>query len=122
MAKVKSSIWDNINLPLLEDSASIQVAISQIASAFLSSRLDARHTGLLLYALQIASQNIPRSSSPENSEIVHPMTVTEEGDELAPKKEVCEPADCADCNRRDSCKDYDPEEEDEEPTNCAEAT
>jgi len=115
MAKAKSSQWDDIKLPMLEDSASIQVAISQIASAFLSSRLDARHTGLLLYALQIASQNIDRASSreDEDSESVHSMTVTGEGDELAPETEVCEPGDCATCNRRDTCDDYDPDEEDE---------
>jgi hypothetical protein len=81
----------------------------------LSSRLDARRTGLLLYALQIASQNIDRASSREDSETVHSMTVTGEGDELAPEKEICEPADCASCNRRDTCDDYDPNEEDEEP-------
>ena len=79
--------------------------------ASLSSRLDARRTGLLLYALQIASQNIDRRSSPEDSGTVHSMTVTGEGDELAPEKEICEPADCAGCNRRDTCKDCDPEEE-----------
>jgi hypothetical protein len=113
MAKAKASNWDDIKLPLLEDSASIQVAISQIASAFLSSRLDARRTGLLLYALQIASQNIDRASSLEGSEPVHSMTLTGEGDELAPEKEVCEPGDCATCNRRDTCEDYDPEEDDD---------
>jgi hypothetical protein len=112
MAKVKASTWDDVKLPLLEDSASIQVAISQIAAASLSNRLDARRTGLLLYALQIASQNIDRASSLEDSETVHSMTVTGEGDELAPEKEICEPADCAICNRRDTCEDYDPEEED----------
>jgi hypothetical protein len=101
---------------MLEDSASIQVAIAQIAAAFLSSRLDARHTGLLLYALQIASQNIDRSSSREASETVHSMTVTGEGDELAPEKEVCEPVDCPSCSRRDTCDNYDPGEEDEELT------
>jgi hypothetical protein len=110
MAKAKSSNWDDINLPLLENSASIQVAISQIVAGLLSSRLDARRTGLLLYALQIASQNIDRASSREDSETVHSMTVTGEGDELAPEEEVCEPADCACCNRRDTCEDYDPEE------------
>jgi hypothetical protein len=115
MAKAKTSNWDDIKLPMLEDSASIQVAISQIVAAFLSSRLDARRTGLLLYALQIASQNIDRASSREDSEIVHSMTVTGEGDELAPEKEICEPSDCASCNRRDTCDEYDPEEEDEEP-------
>jgi len=115
MAKAKSTVWDAVNLPMLEDSASIQVAISQIMAACLSSRLDARHTGLLLYALQIASQNIDRTSYRMNSDSVQSMTVTGEGDELAPEKEVCEPADCATCNRRDTCDDYDPEEEDEEP-------
>src|ERR1035437_3825156 len=61
MAKVKSSNSEEIKLPLLVDSASIQVAISKIAGASINSRLDARRTGLLLYALQIASQNITRS-------------------------------------------------------------
>jgi hypothetical protein len=113
MAKAKSTVWDAVNLPMLEDSASIQVAISQIMAACLSSRLDARHTGLLLYALQIASQNIDRSSVRINSDSVHSMTVTGEGDELAPEEEICEPGDCASCNRRNTCDDYDPEEEDE---------
>ena len=113
MANAKTSTWDDIKLPMLEDSASIQVAISQIAAAFLSSRLDARRTGLLLYALQIASQNIDRACSREDSETVRSMTVTGEGDELAPEKEICEDGDCASCNERDTCDDYDPEEEDE---------
>ncbi|MGD0940049.1 MAG: hypothetical protein ABR905_10080 [Terracidiphilus sp.] len=113
MAKAKSSTWDDVKLPLLEDSASIQIAISEIVAASLSNRLDARRTGLLLYALQIASQNIDRAASREDSETVHSMTVTGEGDELAPEEEICEPADCATCNRRDTCEDYDPEEEDE---------
>jgi hypothetical protein len=102
--------FDDLKLPLLEDSASIQVALSKITAAFLSSRIDARHTGLLLYALQIASQHIDRSSSLEDPEIVHSMTVTDEGDEMAPEKEVCEPGDCAGCNRKDTCDDYDPDE------------
>ena len=113
MAKAKTSVFDDIKLPMLEDSASIQVAISQIVAAFLSSRIDARRTGLLLYALQIASQNIDRASSSEEFETVHSMTVTGEGDELAPEKEICEDGDCASCNERDTCDDYDPEEEDE---------
>jgi hypothetical protein len=116
MAKEKSSSMDDITLPMLEDSASIQVAISQIVAALLSSRLDARRAGLLLYALQIASQNIDRKSFRAKSEIVHSITVTDEGDELAPEKEICEPGDCAKCNRRNTCEDYDPVEEDEELT------
>ena len=76
-------------LPPLVDSASIQAAISKIAGASLSSRLSARRTGLLLYALQIASQNINRSTTSKDSKIVHSMTVTGDGDELAPEMEIC---------------------------------
>jgi hypothetical protein len=108
--------FDDLQLPLLEDSASIQVAIFKITSAFLSSRIDARRTGLLLYAVQIASQNIDRDSERKNTDIVHSMTVTDEGDEMAPEKEVCEPSDCPSCNRRDTCDNYDPGEKDEELT------
>jgi hypothetical protein len=89
MAKVKSSNSEEIKLPLLKDSASIQAAISKIAGASLSSRLSARRTGLLLYALQIASQNINRSTTSNDSKIVHSMTVTGDGDELAPEMEIC---------------------------------
>ena len=113
MATTNYTVFDDLKLPLLEDSASIQVAISRVMNAFVSARIDARRTGLLLYAIQIASQNIDRDSDRENSEIVHSMTVTGEGDELAPEKEICEPGDCASCNRRDTCDDYDPEKEDE---------
>jgi hypothetical protein len=67
MAKVKRANSEEIKLPLLVDSASIQAAISQVAAASLSSRLTARRTGLLLYALQIASQNITRSTSRKDS-------------------------------------------------------
>jgi len=116
MAKAKTSEWDDITLPMREDAASIPGAIAQIVAAFLSSRIDARRTGLLLYALQIASQNIDRASFRKDPETVHSMTVTGEGDELAPEEEVCEPGDCASCNRRDTCEDYDPEEEDGELT------
>jgi hypothetical protein len=40
------------------------------------------------------------------------MTVTGEGDELAPEEEICEPGDCASCNRRDTCDDYYPDDYD----------
>jgi len=93
MAKVKRAVRDDFKLPLLVDSASIQAAISQVTAASLSSRLNARHTGLLLYAIQIASQNINRSTSRRDSKIVHSMTVTGDGDELAPEMEICGPRD-----------------------------
>jgi hypothetical protein len=114
MAKANSAASDDVNLPMLEDSASIQIAISQIMSACISSRLDARHTGLLLYALQIASQNIDRATYRRHSDSVQSITVTGEGDELAPEEEICETGDCATCDRRDTCEDYEPDDDDED--------
>ena len=115
MAAPKFIAFSDLKLPLLEDSASIQVAISLITGAFLSSRIDARHTGLLLYALQIASQHIDRASSREVTETVHSMTVTGYGDELAPEKKVCESSDCKTCKRRDTCEKYDEDDDENEP-------
>jgi hypothetical protein len=100
---------DDIQLPLLEDSASIQIALSQIVGGLLSSRVDARRAGLLLYALQIASQNIDRRPHPDDDEAVHSVAVNGDGEELAPKVRICEPGDCASCKLGDICADHDPD-------------
>lgn len=90
-AKEKSSARNVIKLPPLVDAASIQAAISQVMAASLSSRLNPRRTGQLLYALRIASQNLTRSTSSKDSKIVYAMTVTGVGDKLVPKMEICGP-------------------------------
>jgi hypothetical protein len=47
-----------IELPLLEDAASIQLALMQVTDALLKGTLDAKRGGLVLYALQTASSNL----------------------------------------------------------------
>ena len=47
-----------LRLPILEDRSAIQIALAQVLDALCSFRLDPRRAGLLLYALQIASQNV----------------------------------------------------------------
>ena len=47
-------------LPLLEDAASIQLALMQVTDALLHGALDPRRAGLVLYALQTASINLRR--------------------------------------------------------------
>ncbi len=47
-----------IELPLLEDAASIQLALMQVTEALLHGTLDAKRGGLVLYALQTASSNL----------------------------------------------------------------
>ncbi len=54
----------SFTLPLVEDRASIQLAIAQILCRIASNDLDPRRAGLLLYGLQIASINLPRLPTP----------------------------------------------------------
>ncbi len=47
-----------IELPLLEDAASIQLALMQVTEALLHGTLDRKTAGLVLYSLQTASSNL----------------------------------------------------------------
>jgi len=47
-------------LPVLEDAASIQLAITQVCEHLLHRRLDPKKAGILLYAMQVASSNLGR--------------------------------------------------------------
>jgi hypothetical protein len=47
-----------LELPLLEDAASIQLALMQVTEALLDGTLDHRTAGLVLYSLQTASLNL----------------------------------------------------------------
>jgi len=102
--KTSSGLWDDVKLPVLEDASTVQLALSEVVSAMLSSRLDARRAGLLLYALQIASQNLSLITQPAASETVRLTTLSGDGEDLAPVKTVCEPADCLACPQRFDCK------------------
>jgi hypothetical protein len=50
-----------IELPVLQDANSIQMALTQMMRLILEQRIDHQQARLLLYALQIASQNLPRT-------------------------------------------------------------
>ena len=51
-----------ITLPVLEDANSIQVSLMQIMRLIVAGHIDGKTAGLLLYALQTASANLPRTS------------------------------------------------------------
>jgi hypothetical protein len=53
-------------LPVLEDAVSIQWGITQVCEHLLNRRLDAKKAGVLLYAMQIASSNLPRMQDDKN--------------------------------------------------------
>ena len=61
----------SINLPVLEDAESIQVALSQVMRLIISGQIDSKTAGLLLYALQTASANLGRTDfQPEHHEVI----------------------------------------------------
>ena len=102
-------------LPILEDRSAIQIALAQILNALGSAKLDPRHAGLYLYALQIASQNVERRQHIVPILAVHSMTLTPGGDELGPETSTCPyPFVCSTCDVAEGCPDYEPEEDDEE--------
>lgn len=49
-----------LELPVLEDANSIQIALMQVIDAVLNKRLDAKSGGVVLYGLQTASSNLRR--------------------------------------------------------------
>ena len=52
----------SITLPVLEDANSIQVTLMQIMRLIITGQIDGKNAGLLLYALQTASSNLPRTN------------------------------------------------------------
>ena len=51
-----------LELPVLEDANSIQVSLMQIMRLLVTGQIDSKTAGLLLYALQTASLNLPRTT------------------------------------------------------------
>ena len=104
-----------LKLPILEDRSAIQVALYQILDKLCSSNLDTRRAGLLLYAVQIASQNVERKTDILPFKAVQSVFLSPEGEEISSRLRVCEPSDkCSACDLRETCKDYEPDEEEEE--------
>ena len=102
-------------IPVLEDRSAILVALSQIVNDLNSKRLDTQRAGHLLYALQIASQNVERKQDVLPFRAVESVSLSRDGNELAPKLRVCDPPDdCPSCDDRENCKDYQPAEDSEE--------
>lgn len=57
-----------MELPLLEDANSIQLALTQVLNALLRNRVDTKRAGLALYGLQIASSNLANGVDVRTSE------------------------------------------------------
>ena len=96
-----------LRFPILEDQASIRLAVAQVIDAVSSTRLDPRRAGLILYGIQIAAQTVPSKPSPLPRTPIGQVTQTDSGNDLAPAKHVCDiPKECATCEQKQHCPGY----------------
>jgi hypothetical protein len=80
----------------------IQLALYQVLSALGSSKIDLKRATAIIYNLQIASQNVPRSVETIPSLPVVCVSETPDGDEVGPDCMSFElPGSCADCTSQD---------------------
>jgi hypothetical protein len=80
-----------IPMPLIEDRSSVQLALSRILESLAAGELDPRRAGLLLYGLQIASQNTKDDLVPLTT--VRTLTYAGDGSPLGPKRLAYSPED-----------------------------
>ena len=74
-----------LQLPPLEDRGAIQLAIGEVVTALAAENIDAKRAGMLLYGLQIASNNAKYREEIVSSNAVSDITHTEQGEEMAPE-------------------------------------
>jgi hypothetical protein len=77
-----------LDFPPLEDAESVQIAISLLFAALAAGQVDPDHARNLLYALQLASQNVraltPAAAAAGPSTVVRRVVATRQGHALAP--------------------------------------
>ena len=81
------------NLPQLEDADAIQLAISDVVLALAANRIDPRRARILLYGLQIASQNNRHRSAESKQPTVREVHEQEDGTLVGPSQQSPDPED-----------------------------
>jgi hypothetical protein len=74
-----------LELPLLEDRAAVQVALSEVVHALAAERIELKRASLLIYALQVASSNAKNAENFISAEQVRDSSRNELGQPLAPE-------------------------------------
>ena len=110
----------DIEVPDLEDRCAIQFVIAQVVRHLLAGKIKRAEANTVLYAMQLASQNIDRSVLAIPTYLtVEEFTEAEDGKDLGPEEINCDYDDsCVDCPHAQTCSRYDPnrtgDEEDED--------
>ncbi|MGA2569702.1 MAG: hypothetical protein ABSF23_04220 [Terracidiphilus sp.] len=92
-----------MKLPVLEDLASIPIAVARISEALIANRIDVKQSAQLSWGLKLPYQAISGRDD-ELPGSVMSVTRTEQGDELASELILCAPGDkCRRCKYRKTC-------------------
>ncbi|MGO8756607.1 MAG: hypothetical protein ACLQG3_00640 [Terracidiphilus sp.] len=83
IAKQETTVTDSIDIPVLEDRYAIQMAIAQVLRSLVNNSIDRPRASLLLYGLQLATQNVDHGKWAIPLRTVRAVTHTRDGDELA---------------------------------------
>ena len=86
-----------LQLPDVEDSASIQLALIEVIHALAANQLDPRRAGLLLYGLQVAAANAKNVQVHANS--IRSISYTKEGIPLATQEHGWDVEDIEEADR-----------------------
>jgi hypothetical protein len=86
-----------LQLPDVEDSASIQLALIEVIHALAADQLDPRRAGLLLYGLQVAAANAKNVNVNSNS--IRSISYTKEGIPLATQEHGWDVEDIEEADR-----------------------
>jgi len=94
--KQRRSRRSTFHLPLPEDRSAIQASIGEVLQRIAANDIDPRRAGLLLYGLQIASLNLPRTQpntkSTDEPQTVEEITIDPNLGVLAPRTDISESA------------------------------
>ncbi len=93
----------SFRLPALEDCGSIQFALNDVLQALAANQLDPKRAGLLLYGLQIASQNSRELSAYHDP--VRAVTYAADGSALGPAEQGWDIEDLPDEDDEDEDED-----------------
>ncbi len=93
LSRARSQV--TLELPPPEDRTAIQFSIGEVLRHIASGHIEPRRAGLLLYGLQIASNNLPREAAPKpntpQAPVIEILTDDPDLGPLAPRTPVLEP-------------------------------
>jgi len=92
-----------IDFTFTDSPVAIQLGVYQVLSALGSSSINPQRAGQMLYALQVATQNVEHHSTDASQHSVHCVSQTAEGEEMGPECAGGHLSDCGKCDKMESC-------------------